>query len=584
MTENERWFVRSHGKAIGPFPREKLQRWWTRGDIDDSTLVRREGDEVWVKASESSLAEPVTLSAPSNSSRTRPAPPPPPPELESFSLGAPAGQDSPSRSKRSKKPTSPQPPPTTPSDSPYDRVDRSTYGASASRNYSNPTLPKANRGLWITIVALGLLVVFLLGIQAGWILRETRLSSDRDVARNDSDSADKALPPTSPPLDPESHETNDSASNPNDSAERPINATRSSQQPDGESDESVSTDRVDDESTEVMPEGTVESEPPMTAASEEGREGISTPSSALPEESELGTEPDESMPLPESEPEEPAREVAPIERTKLYQSADIVRISTFDLLGAPIQQELHYQLRSELLVTPENEDGIRSVSQTILDTVLINSDELSRASIQSGLERLKGWQFEFKVNRIGEVIEWTAGPLADSDVRDVRIGGEAGTVVSTVLDEDGWKELSQLTMFSPIERIQGQQPLERQMTHDFGPLGSWYGITGYRRVRHDAAQWDFQFAHRLTYEPPSGDEPNTLPFKIVSATFTPQKAEGELIYDPRLERVTSLTEWFEVQGNLQVELLGSTAPLDFRENQRLHVMVDEKPLWEVREE
>lgn len=596
MTENERWFVRSHGKAIGPFPREKLERWWLRGDIDDDTLVRKEHEEKWVSVSESEIAGSNSPSSDARDSRSAPLPPPVP-TAEAFSLSAPDSQE----------PTPKRKPTTAPVATTKAKTSASAPRPVATDSYSAltplpPPTVSGNRGLWITIGVLASLLMFVVGVQAGWILRGTiKPANENDLSSiaqvedlnrlvqpltSDSSGVDanrsRLEAPISQPLSnpettlPSSSESTfdsdaiGSSTSPSGTFGSPIEPTNPS-----------STDDSDEASTSES--DSLGSDDGSTSDSIGSEEPTEADDSAMSDDSaDVATEPviDEEM-----EPAEPEAAVAEaVERSKVYQSADIVRMSRFDLLGAPMQQELHYQLRSELLVSPEDEDGFRSVSQTVVDAVLINADDLSRASIQKGLERLKGWQFEFKVNRLGEVVEWTAGPATDSDVRDVRIGGDEGTVVSTVLDEDGWKELSQLTMFTPVERIQGQKPLERQMTHDFGPLGNWYGMSRYRRTRQTPNQWEFIFQHELTYEPPDGDEPNPLPFKIVSASLVPQRAEGQLVYNTRAGRVESLTEWFDVQGSLSVELLGSTAPIEFTETQRLHVMIDDKPLWEVREE
>ena len=61
----------------------------------------------------------------------------------------------------------------------------------------------------------------------------------------------------------------------------------------------------------------------------------------------------------------------------------------------------------------------------------------------------------------------------------VERGAEAGFMVTSVMDEDGWKEMAQLSFFVPEEQTSGSQTWVRKMTHDFGPLGSWAGETHY---------------------------------------------------------------------------------------------------------
>ena len=83
MSSDNLWYVRSHGKAIGPFPTEKLARWWSRGDFGDDTLVCRQDESDWVRLDQTEIPEfaaptkPNGASATTSGNRREPASPPP---------------------------------------------------------------------------------------------------------------------------------------------------------------------------------------------------------------------------------------------------------------------------------------------------------------------------------------------------------------------------------------------------------------------------------------------------------------------------------------------------------------------------
>jgi hypothetical protein len=148
-------------------------------------------------------------------------------------------------------------------------------------------------------------------------------------------------------------------------------------------------------------------------------------------------------------------------------------------------------------------------------------------------------------------------------------------MLTSVIDEDGWKELAELSFFRPRPaepaRASGPESWTRQMTHDWSPLGSWYGTTSFAPMSNGNDLQQFRFTHSMTYKPPTGD--GATPFKISSAVFQPLVTAGTIQYDPQLGHVVEAQETFHVRGKVDVELLGQPVPIELEEKQVLTVRI-----------
>ena len=204
-----------------------------------------------------------------------------------------------------------------------------------------------------------------------------------------------------------------------------------------------------------------------------------------------------NQPLTPANQPEQARSTATV-----FQEIDIQRTPKFAIFGAVSVQDLRYQLLSEVRVGEPDNKGVRSVGQLVYDTRLIKSDDLSRAMFEESLRALKGWQFTYKVSRRGEVVEWMTGPADGRKAVPVELKAAKGFLVTSVLDEDGWKEMAQLSFFVPDEQSVGSQTWSRQMTHDFGPLGSWYGETSFLPKETHNGVLRVDYIHHMTYKSP----------------------------------------------------------------------------------
>ena len=262
----------------------------------------------------------------------------------------------------------------------------------------------------------------------------------------------------------------------------------------------------------------------------------------------------------------------------LYQEIDVQRQPKFSILGAITAQDLHYQMLSELRVGAADDKGLRKIEQYVRDTKLLKVDDLSRGMFEQSLKDLSGWQFTFQVNRRGDILEWKGGPPAGRKAAQVARGVELGFMVTSVMDEDGWKEMAQLSFFVPEEQTAGSQTWVRKMTHDFGPLGSWEGETHYT-PKEASNPLQIDYVHRMTYKPPAKGV-GGLPFTITNATFKPEIAAGAFHYDKQAGRVIQVQERFLVKGALSTELLGTAAEVEMEEDQLITVRMLENNPWE----
>ncbi len=269
----------------------------------------------------------------------------------------------------------------------------------------------------------------------------------------------------------------------------------------------------------------------------------------------------------------------PAARRALYQEVVISRRPSFNVSGVAISQDLRYRLVSKLLVGTRAADGTVEVNQVIDDTRLEKSDELSRAAFEESLRALRGQEFRYTLDKQNEIIKF-AGPR---DTRKaVKAGGAGGDrlLITSVMDDDGWRELAQLTFFRPPGPLQRGDRFERKHTHEWGALGSWYGRTVYTPAARPprGGEQRIDYAHYLRYDKPKKKAAD-LPFEITSAQFKIEQASGSIQWDAKLGRMTSATERFVVRGTVTTMLLGQSVEAQVEETQDFTLRVtDDAPL------
>ncbi|MDA1050002.1 MAG: hypothetical protein O3C40_05920 [Planctomycetota bacterium] len=260
----------------------------------------------------------------------------------------------------------------------------------------------------------------------------------------------------------------------------------------------------------------------------------------------------------------------------LFQVVDIQRSPTFSIQGLETKQSLHYQVLSQLEIERDVDSRTTKVIQIVQDTRLVAADDLSRASFSKALDGLKRQQYTYRLNHRGEVIDFTGHKESRTTIA-LDLAAGAGFQLTSVIDEDGWKELAELTFVVPPDGQQAGEPWKRQMTHDWGALGNWSGITTFSPQPPKEQLAQITFTREMNYTAP-GASGGGLPFQIRHAAFELQRASGAIEFDVALQRVRKATESFDVRGTVSAELAGIEVQIELTEQQRIEIIVSDQRL------
>lgn len=266
-----------------------------------------------------------------------------------------------------------------------------------------------------------------------------------------------------------------------------------------------------------------------------------------------------------------------------YQRVDIQRSPQFAVQGVNVNQQIHYRILSSFQVYPPDERGRRKAVQTITDATLVEADPLSHAVFTQSLSEMQGRTFTFQVGKFSEVVSME-GHQDNTKSIEVKKPKSKGMLVSSVIDEDGWKELAQLTLFQPPQTGQTGRSFTRKTTHDWGALGSWYGKTNFTPSAESRNKQKFSYQHHLEYIPPNkeaGKMQDALPFEIESAKFRAYEAWGEIQYDTKHRRVTNVREVFHARGVIATSMLGIPSTVKVNEKQVFTIAVTGQRLLKV---
>jgi hypothetical protein len=319
---------------------------------------------------------------------------------------------------------------------------------------------------------------------------------------------------------------------------------------------------------------------PVVATQTKSEEANSA-SSATGQPSETATRPaDSAKPVAKLTNASAAENSKPAAPQTLFQQIDIQRQPTFSIQGLKTPQNIQYQLFSKLTISPAD-DGNRTVTQVVEDTRLLAADDLSRASFAKSLEELKRRQFTYQLNSRGDVVDFTGFKKNLASLPVDLLSGN-GFMVTSVIDEDGWKELAELTFLVPKLDAQQGESWQRQMAHDWGQLGSWSGATTFSwgpSNRDDSTSQQIGYRHDMAYRAPAAGA-GKLPFKITAANFTLRQASGAVMYDRAKQRVSTVEELFDVSGSVTVDLVGNSVPIELTERQQIKIRLTEQRLAE----
>lgn len=257
-----------------------------------------------------------------------------------------------------------------------------------------------------------------------------------------------------------------------------------------------------------------------------------------------------------------------------YQNIDIQRHPRFATGGLQVNQQIHYQIQSSFELYAADEEGIQKVVQTVTETNLVKADPLSQAAFATALADLQGKRFTYQVRDDGTIVSMQ-GHKGNTKAVKVAPPQTQGVLVSTVIDEDGWKELAQLTLFQPPADRRRARSFVRKTTHDWGPLGSWYGDTNFTGRDFGREGRRFGYLHQLQYIPPNKAtaKPHDLPFQIEGARFRMYEGGGEIQYSDRTNRVTRVHEVFDARGTVASTMLGVPSTVDVAESQVFNITI-----------
>lgn len=262
----------------------------------------------------------------------------------------------------------------------------------------------------------------------------------------------------------------------------------------------------------------------------------------------------------------------------LFQTVEIHRRPSFIVNRATVTQELRYRIVSRLEIGARAKDGSRKIVQIVERTHLDHADVMSRGIYATSLKALERQQYTFKLGEKNEVIEF-AGPKDSTRSVPVTLPTGKGFQLTTVIDEDGWQELAELTFFQPDETVAQGQPYVRQLEHDWAPLGAWSGTTTFVGGEVRGKMQSIRFRHELNYAPPDAKAAaSPLGFRVVSGVCAADQAEGTIEYDRQHRQATLARETFQVHGTIATELAGRAVNIQLQEQQLMTIRIsDQRP-------
>jgi hypothetical protein len=252
----------------------------------------------------------------------------------------------------------------------------------------------------------------------------------------------------------------------------------------------------------------------------------------------------------------------------LFQQLRVVQKPNYSILGVSFNSMLQYTVLSSFTVEKAGPEGLQ-VKQKVEAAQLVQADPLTQGILAPAVLKLPGTTFTIHLNPRMEVTKFTAGakPFQMANL----LGGQ-GLQLASLLDQDGWKEMAELTFFQPNRTLEKNQKWSRKMTHNWGALGSWAGQIHYAYAGKEKGIHKVAYGLDLAYQAPKAN--GMLP--IANATFKPQVAGGLILFDAERGKVVEAQERFHVRGRLILNLLGQKSPVDIDEDQLFHIRIWER--------
>ncbi len=557
------WYYSVDGRILGPVASDTLRQRAESGEINATDLVWREGMPDWIPASAiglTMLIAPPPVAAATTSSEDAV------PDVSSAQQGA-LNRGS-------------APPPITSRDQDATRQ-RKSQGSLGDPHRPAGQAPGLTRWLRIGGLIAGAVVMLMCGVWLGRMLttNPNHLEDDRVVAWKNRST-------------PQEHSPSHGEDSPPDLARGKVLPA-----PSGEIHAVPAAGEPGRTNQDHGPPATGtapgSTPPPGTTAAPDATRGSDEAAATAASDAPSGEVPATTRPTETAASETPATKSSPKDTTVspaepgpsdadggprvFYQTLDIHRRPTFVVLGTTLAQELRYRIVSQIEIGTPDDMGARRAVQIIERTRLLQADDLTRAAYATALKSLERQQYTFKLNARNEIIEFTRPGMKAAAVAVERRATQ-GVQLTKVIDDDGWKELAELTFFRPEPDVAQGQPYVRQISHDWTPLGAWSGTTRFTGQQVVGDQQTINFRHSLTYVPPKANPAaGPLGLRIVSAACSIDRAEGDIEYDLGLQRVANVRETFQVHGTIAAELLGQPATIELQERQLLTIRITAQP-------
>jgi hypothetical protein len=256
----------------------------------------------------------------------------------------------------------------------------------------------------------------------------------------------------------------------------------------------------------------------------------------------------------------------------LYQEVIVAQKSACRVQGLDSRLDLRYAVLSSLAIHQRNDGGL-DVEQKIEAARLLQADEATRALFSNLLQTLTGSKFTMGFSPQRELIRFEG-----AKDRAQAAGGPAvgqAIVLASLIDRDGWKEIAGYSFFEPHKPLRPGAQWEQSMTHGWGFLGSWTGQVSFKYAGQEGDLRRFPYVFKLTYLPPKPEARDPL-FPVSRASFKHGDSGGTIYFDPGKRRVSRVEERFCVKGQMSIEALGQSLPLDLDEEQSFWVRLLER--------
>ena len=251
-----------------------------------------------------------------------------------------------------------------------------------------------------------------------------------------------------------------------------------------------------------------------------------------------------------------------------FQELKVVQKPTYSILGVFFNSSLQYTVLSRFTVEKAGPEGLQ-VKQKVEAAQLVQADALTQGILAPAVLKLPGTTFTIHLNPRMEVTKFIAGakPFEMANL----LGGQ-GLQLASLLDQDGWKELAELTFFQPNRALERNAKWSRKMTHNWGALGSWAGQIHYVYNGKEKGIHKVAYGLDMVYKAPKGG--GMLP--INNAAFKPHIAGGLIHFDAERGKVLEAQERFHVRGRLTLNLLGQNSPVEIDEDQLFYIRIWER--------